>query len=320
MKVSVIIPCFNNADFVGQAISSALDQSHKNIEVIVVNDGSTDKSAEVISAFGDKIIYLEQENQGACVARNAGLAVATGDWIKFLDGDDWLDLDCLANQLSAVRNPDAVQFGYPEIVDERGELQPEIGHLNEMTMDAGSNATLSTFLQHPILISITLYPRDIIVSAGGFNATVKRGQEHEMHVRMYLSGVDFYFIPIKCFYYRQHESPHRISSVQRGNSYFFDFAKFEGMVKYAEEGPRSAEFADNRLDLGKSAWRTARRLVRLGQAKSARKFFRFAVQLGGQEVIHGNDLYKKLNRFMNPVFLERALMLAKRILGRRSYD
>lgn len=90
-SVSVIIPAYNSAASVCRTIDSALAQNLKPHEVIVINDGSTDNTAEVAQSYGDKIIYIEQDNQGQGSARNAGLKVATGRFIAFLDADDyWL--------------------------------------------------------------------------------------------------------------------------------------------------------------------------------------------------------------------------------------
>jgi len=86
--VSVIIPCYNQARFLAEAIQSALDQDYPNKEVIVVNDGSPDNTREVAAAFGDRIIYIEQPNNGAAGARNAGIRASKGEYIAFLDADD----------------------------------------------------------------------------------------------------------------------------------------------------------------------------------------------------------------------------------------
>jgi glycosyltransferase involved in cell wall biosynthesis len=86
--VSVIIPSYNSAPFVGAAIESALRQTHRPREIIVVNDGSTDDTEFVLKNFADQITVVRQDNAGLPSARNAGLRIAKGDWIAFLDADD----------------------------------------------------------------------------------------------------------------------------------------------------------------------------------------------------------------------------------------
>jgi len=90
-KVSVIIPAFNAAAFLKEAIDSILQQTYKDIEIIVVDDGSTDNTRSIVESFGDRIIYIHQQNSGHAIARNTGLKRATGRYFAFLDSDDvWL--------------------------------------------------------------------------------------------------------------------------------------------------------------------------------------------------------------------------------------
>ncbi len=91
LKVSVVIPCYNYASFLKEAIDSALSQSYAAHEVIVVDDGSSDDTTAVAKTFGDQIQYIRTENRGVSAARNTGVKAATGDLIAFLDADDrWL--------------------------------------------------------------------------------------------------------------------------------------------------------------------------------------------------------------------------------------
>lgn len=89
--VSVVISSYNYAHFIGETIESVLNQTYPPHEIIVVDDGSKDNSAEVIESFGERVKLVQQQNQGVCVARNRGAAMATGDIIAFLDSDDiWM--------------------------------------------------------------------------------------------------------------------------------------------------------------------------------------------------------------------------------------
>lgn len=91
MRVSVIIPTYNRADFVREAITSVLGQDYPDLETLVVDDGSRDGTAAVVSGFGPAVQYVWQENRGVSAARNRGVAASTGDLIAFLDSDDlWL--------------------------------------------------------------------------------------------------------------------------------------------------------------------------------------------------------------------------------------
>ncbi len=88
IKVSVIIPCYNQGKFLADAIQSVLEQDYPDKEIIVVNDGSVDNTREVALSFKDMIIYIEQDNKGAASARNAGIRISRGEYVAFLDADD----------------------------------------------------------------------------------------------------------------------------------------------------------------------------------------------------------------------------------------
>lgn len=90
-KVSVIIPFYNGVDWLCEAVQSALDQTYKNLEIIVINDGSPENVDDFLKKYGDKIIYKYKKNGGPASARNLAMQIATGDYFAFLDSDDvWL--------------------------------------------------------------------------------------------------------------------------------------------------------------------------------------------------------------------------------------
>jgi glycosyltransferase involved in cell wall biosynthesis len=106
--VSVIIPNYNHAQYVGEAIQSVLDQTYRNFEIIVVDDGSTDNSREVVAKFGNQVHYIWQENQGLSAARNTGIRAAQGEFIGLLDADDLYEPDFINTLVSALKaNPEA---------------------------------------------------------------------------------------------------------------------------------------------------------------------------------------------------------------------
>lgn len=89
-KISVLVAAFNVENTISQTINSILDQSYKNIEIIVINDGSRDNTENVLKTFGDKITVITTQNSGLGATRNLGLKMASGDYIMFIDGDDYL--------------------------------------------------------------------------------------------------------------------------------------------------------------------------------------------------------------------------------------
>ncbi|NKC13363.1 MAG: glycosyltransferase [Gammaproteobacteria bacterium] len=105
--VSILIPCYNAARFIEEAVVSALAQTYEPIEVIIVNDGSSDCSAHILEQFTDRVTVLQQDNQGGNAARNRLLAAATGTWLQYLDADDYLLTHKIHDQLNAARRGDA---------------------------------------------------------------------------------------------------------------------------------------------------------------------------------------------------------------------
>lgn len=107
-RISVVVPCYNQAHFLAETLESVLAQTYPAWEVIVVDDGSTDDTAAVVAAFAGRVKYLRRENGGLSAARNTGLAAATGQLLHFLDSDDSIEPDAYERVAQSVRrNPDA---------------------------------------------------------------------------------------------------------------------------------------------------------------------------------------------------------------------
>lgn len=126
-RVSVIIPCFNQAQYVGAAIQSVLAQSFQNYEAIVVDDGSEDNTRSVVAEFGDRVRYIRQENGGLSAARNTGILAAKGEFIALLDSDDLYEphfLETLVSILDQHSEYDAV-YCVARTIDGNGNLLPQ---------------------------------------------------------------------------------------------------------------------------------------------------------------------------------------------------
>ena len=123
--VSVVIPCYNHAQFLAQAIESALGQSYSNFEIIVVDDGSTDATAEVVRRYSS-VQYVRQENAGLSSARNTGLRRSRGEFLVFLDADDRLLPHALETGVSCIEQHPECAFvsGYCRVIDSNGAILP----------------------------------------------------------------------------------------------------------------------------------------------------------------------------------------------------
>ncbi|GAB4167771.1 MAG: glycosyltransferase [Calditrichia bacterium] len=128
--ISCIIPCFNSEAYIEETLQSVFDQTYKHFEVIVVNDGSTDNTPEILNKYRGKITILNQENKGVGAARNNGVKHSKGDWIAFLDADDLWHKKKLERQVEITRRfPDIIAIGSSiEPIDENGNALPQYFH------------------------------------------------------------------------------------------------------------------------------------------------------------------------------------------------
>src|SRR5438874_2268449 len=124
---SVIIPAYNRATLIGQTLDSVFAQNRNDMEVIVVDDGSTDGTLDIVARYGDRVRILQQSNKGPGAARNAGLRAATGDYVAFLDSDDvWFPWTAQTYATVIAQNDHpAFVAGRPLVFESAADLQPQ---------------------------------------------------------------------------------------------------------------------------------------------------------------------------------------------------
>jgi glycosyltransferase involved in cell wall biosynthesis len=180
--VSIIIPCFNAEQYVGDAIRSALEQTYPRKEVIVIDDGSTDCSVEVIKTFESSIVWETGPNKGACAARNRGLQLAQGDRIQFLDADDWLYPQKLERQIACLQaSPVATPVCDADVYKE-GQV------ISRHTAPATCDDSLIPLLAHQLQTSSPLHLKSNLLRIGGFREELPCAQERDLHLRLACHG------------------------------------------------------------------------------------------------------------------------------------
>jgi glycosyltransferase involved in cell wall biosynthesis len=179
--VSVIIICFNQAQYLGEAIESALAQTGHQPEIIVVDDGSTDRTSEIAHAYSE-VSYIYQNNQGISSARNTGLRACTGDHIAFLDADDRLLPKAAQAGLNCLReHPESgFTFGRYHKIDAHGVI------ISAPNQPSGENDFYVSLLQRNLIgmQSTVLYPRNILENVGGFNERLRRCEDYDLYLRV----------------------------------------------------------------------------------------------------------------------------------------
>lgn len=228
---SVIIPTYNREKYIKRAIESALNQTYRNIEIIIVNDGSTDKTKEVLQPYftDQRIHYIYQENQGVSKARNNGIKVAKGKYIALLDSDDfWRDPQKLEKQVSFLKtHPDYVLTGGGIIrVSEKGK---EISRcLNPEADRAIRKAMLFSCLIAP---STAVFPRRAWQLIGGFNESSDLSEDWDLFLKLGKLGKLYNFQ--QYFLYYLQGSQNRSNFNRRANlKYNIDLIK-----KYRQDYP-----------------------------------------------------------------------------------
>ena len=187
--VSVIIPAFNAAEFMGETLDSVFAQTYKHLEAIVVNDGSSDTAEleKVLQRYPSNLLYIKQENQGAAVARNNGLRAANGEFVGFLDADDtWLPTFLEKQMALLERNnadlvfSDALLFGDPRL-EGRTFMQVEPSN-GSVTPESLLAVTVT------VLTSTVLARKAPILEVGLFDNSLRRGQDFDLWLRLVKAG------------------------------------------------------------------------------------------------------------------------------------
>lgn len=193
-NISIIIPAYNVAPFIAETIESALAQTRRDFEIVVVNDGSTDETEEKIAPYRDRVVYRKQNNSGVMRARNAGIEAAQGRYIAFLDGDDLWEprfLEVLAGMLDAdpqlgTAYPNAIFFGSPKFS----------GRLHQDVFPVAEPVTFDRVMRRECYVFGSLIcRRSVIDEVGGFDESLQGqgAEDFEMWLRMLRRGTKLAF-------------------------------------------------------------------------------------------------------------------------------
>lgn len=304
--VSVIIPKYNSAAYIAQAVESALGQSYPAIEVIVIDDGSTDESLGAIAHLAGRVTIESQPNQGAPVARNRGIAIAKGKYLLFLDSDDWLTPDGVAALVEAsekIGDRKRIIFGSQFHADHAGTVYPRT---ESPWLTPGAPTPRSWILLDGPRITCPLHRRSEVIAVGGFQEDLPAGQDYHFHRQLLEAGAVFSYINVPIFCQRHHSAAHRIGNKPKSYLYFSNIVQVHSDL--SAEGPLSDY--DRRI-LTVYAWRRGRWYLRHGIAEY-RQLFSLANELAPpnksvpQDELIGGRIYRTAYRVAGPVVAEAA--------------
>lgn len=195
--VSVIIPAYNIEDYIGRCLDSIISQTYKNLEIIVVDDGSRDRTGEILDNYAKKdrrIKVIHKENGGVSSARNKGIEVAEGDYIGFIDGDDLIEPEMYKTLVDLLEeeNADIAHCGYQMVFPDRVDYYHNTGKKKIQTTEEGLKDLLSGEIIEPGLVN-KLYKKELIKNCR-LDETVKINEDLLMNYQLFkLSQKSVYY-------------------------------------------------------------------------------------------------------------------------------
>jgi len=254
---SIITPSFNRAHILSRAIESVINQSFQNWELIIVDDGSTDNTKEVVIAFNDKRIkYLYQSNRGVCCARNFGASVAIENYITFLDSDDYAEIDWLNNFYQEIIKDD-FDFVFCDMIEKNLITN------KETIVYATDPYKLGVYdLDGMYLAGAFCVKNEYFKSIGGFDENIRYGEFIELRLKSLLKVKKVTITNKIGFYYEISENGGNSNLKNKVDSNLYV------MKKYKDYFETNKKFKINYLNI------CALSLIKLGEYKKAKKLFK----------------------------------------------
>ena len=241
--VSVIIPLYNSEEYIAETIESIINQTYKNVEVIVVDDGSSDNSLSVAKRYESEVVHVyHQTNQGAQVARNFGFSVSKGKYIQYLDSDDYLPPHKIEGQVRVLEKCEegTIAIG-PVFVDTDGKRRlwqmPEIYH----DFDCGFDFLVSLwyYFVPSLCIGSYLTPRSLVEKSGGWDESLLKNQDGDFFSRVLVNVKKVVFVENEGQVWRIRESStsHKVSAAKT-ESVLRSYNKISDLMLSVEDSER----------------------------------------------------------------------------------
>lgn len=224
--VSFLVPAYNVAPFIGETLASVLSADRDDIEIVVVNDGSTDETPAILAAVEDtRVRVIHQQNQGLPATRNTGIRHSRGEFLVFLDGDDLFEMNVLDQMLQPLLTDPGAALSYGNSVkfhsDGRRWARSPYGTVKPRP----SGRLLREIVQRNFIgpPGCCCVRRRVVDQVGMFDATLLMGEDWDFYCRVAAAGT-LVFVPVVCLQYRQHDT-----SMSKGIG-----LKFESYARFTE--------------------------------------------------------------------------------------
>lgn len=240
---SIIVPVHNRSEYIAAALESAWNQTYRPLELIVIDDGSTDSSPQVVSEWisdhhndpSFQVIFHCQENRGACAARNHGLMLSKGEFVQWLDDDDILYPKKIEKQVKYL-------VAHPEIDIVACNLDYLDAELRYITR-SNIREPLDNELVHHYIIRqdivgyAPVYRKKILLNVGGWGVGIPCGQDNDLHARLAISGARFSVLGDVLGGVRCHNKGRLVSAVRfsrNKEAYYYDVQSYKRIITYAK--------------------------------------------------------------------------------------
>lgn len=209
MKISVIIPAYNAENTIGKCLESIINQTYKNLEIIIVNDGSKDDTLNICQMYSkkdDRIIIIDNVNSGVSHSRNCGIDVSTGDYVTFVDADDYLDLDCFETLIKEeYKDCDFIRYNF-KLDGERG-FSNNLFDLSDKKLDIDDENLkllfghfLTSYEAIPNLVMLLLIKSEVVKKIK-FNEKLRMMEDVDFYLQLFLNSKKGVFCNKKLYNY-----------------------------------------------------------------------------------------------------------------------
>jgi glycosyltransferase involved in cell wall biosynthesis len=293
--VSVVIPTYNYATYVTKAISSCLEQTYKPVEVVVVDDGSTDNTFQVLKEFGTAIRYIFQENKGVSAARNKGMASVQGDYITFVDADDYMTKDSIEIRMK-------IMHKFPDIgivVSDKYTTDLS-GKTLLYKQSIGKDKISDTFYKDLLLKKMSFATAAAVIRASvakrfTFPEHITNGEDIAYFMKIFFTTRGYYLArPTVVIMKHPDSQRHNIEKIKRQDmdivSTIFNDPLYKGCLNHLRR-----RFTSNRyLSLSRNFYLS-------GEYDLARQYYFKGIALKPLHIFKFNYLSKFLKTFFNPL-------------------
>lgn len=217
--VSIIIPVYNVDQYIDECLNSVINQTYKNLEIVIIDDGSTDESLQICRKYATRdgrVIVLHQDNAGVSAARNAGLDIITGEYVLFVDSDDRIEynmVECLVQEIDKDTEIDAVFCGYEEFDDETGDVIHRFTS-NQIKKVGRVEGVSELFKGYSTALWNKMFRCSIIDKCDIFDTKLKIGEDELWMIEVLKKSNNIMLIGTPLYHYRS-----RVGAVTKGRSF-----------------------------------------------------------------------------------------------------